>query len=445
MDGLILGVLDTSGRIAAPGIAARARSLTLDAARFKHSGAILEDADLGKLLARALDAGGRYCLAQAHGHVLAEEWHPEGATERDALAVLHEWFSGRGAVAAARHRPDGSPEGSCWLVDLGRWEEAGRPDLSAAALPDFPLAFYRGAVHLRPEDPAAAAELGRFFVAGAAGGGKGDGGALDPAARRYLTGLRELVASLPRGVFVWNIEPYTDIEAPPAAFRGPLSALYTVAAGLKPNRLLETHGFAASTRVVVFDYSAPGLRYRQLLAEEWDGRDYPSFLRRLFARLPPGEAHYCLWQGQTPESLDWEAVAMRWREEVDAWGGESALARHWERYRRLDHRYLQVNLLGERGALLAELGDHPVAAIWWSNAFFSLVSNWLHPAAARREIYRSFLAELALRAPRLWLYGASSDNAAVHQVQAAEYERWFAEHGGDELAPGRLGGLEMRF
>jgi hypothetical protein len=443
MDGLILGVLDTSQRIVAPGIAARTRSWTLDAARFKHAGEIVEDADLGFLLARARGAGGRYCLVQAYGHVLAEQWHHEGAVEQDGLSVLRQWFPGRCAVAAARHRPDGSPEGSCWMVDLRRWEEAGRPDLATAALPDFPAAFYRGALHLRPEEPAAAAELAGWLAAGGENGGAGEG--LDPSARSYLRGLRELVANLPRGVFVWNIEPYTDVDALPPGFRGPLSALYTVAAGLKPNRLLETHGFTAATRVVVFDYSAPGLRYRRLLAEEWDGRDYPSFLRRLFARLPPGEAYYCLWHGQTPETLDWDVVAKRWRQEVDAWGGENALARHWERYRRLSHRYVQVNLLADRGPLLAELEDDASSAIWWSNAFFSLVSNWLHSAAERRELYRCFLAELAQRAPRLWLYGASSDNVGVNHVQAEGYQRWFREHGGDELAPGRLQGREMRF
>ena len=67
------------------------------------------------------------------------------------------------------------------------------------------------------------------------------------------------------------------------------------------------------------------------------------------------------------------------------------------------------------------------------------------PGVERREIYRSFLAELARRAPRLWLYGASSDNVAVNHVQAAAYASWFADHGGDELAPVRLHHRELLF
>lgn len=451
MEDLRFALLDTSAAIASREVAVRARSLTLDGTRFKRPGPIAEGTSLDGLLRAARAACGSRCLVQSYGHVLAEEWRPEGDRERGALEVLTEWFPASGAMAAGRHRPDGAPEGGCWLVDLERWEDASRPALDAAGnglLADFPPAFYRSAIHLRPEDPAARQALAPFLGAGIARFEPGPGTReLGPAVEGYLAGQRRLLANLPRGVFVWNIEPYTDVESPPEDFAGPLAALYSVAAGFKPNRLLETHGFDASTRVVFFDYSQPGLAFRRLLCKDWDGRDYPRFLARLFRRLPASEAHYCLWEGQTPESLDWDAVARRWRQEVDAWGGAGTLARHWAHYRRLDHRFVEVDLLGDRSALstaLAAARDE-TAAIWWSNAFFSLVSNWFHPAGARRQIYRSFLAELAGAAPGLWLYGASSDNVAVNHVQAAAYQRWFAAHGGDELDPGRLHHCELLF
>ena len=83
--------------------------------------------------------------------------------------------------------------------------------------------------------------------------------------------------------------------------------------------------------------------------------------------------------------------------------------------------------------------------VWWSNAFFSVHSNWHHDAARRRVLYARWIRGLAERAPRLWLYGASSDNASVNGVQAAEYARWQSLHGGDELDPGRLGRVDMRY
>lgn len=452
MERLILGVLDTSPRIADPRLAAKARSLTLDWSRFKYGGPIVEGRDLGGVLAAARSRGARHCLVQAHGHVLAEVWRPPGAPPADALEILARWFPGRGLLAAGRRRADGGLDPACVMVDLDRWETLGRPDLGAPGLEErglpvasFPAELDGAAVHLRPEDPAAAAELTRVLDSGIAGFDPEAPSALDPGARRFLAGIRDLVGGLRRGVFVWNIEPYDDIEAPPEDHREPLAALYSVAAGLKPNRLLETHGFDSRTRVVYCDYSEPGLRFRRLLLERWDGRDYPSFLTRLFRDLPPGEAHYCLWEGATPENLDWEAVEQRWRAELDAWGGESVLARHWDRYRRLPHSFVHGDLLADRGPLLAQIEDKPTAAIWWSNAFFSVMSNWFHTATERREIYRRFLGELAARAPRLLLYGASSDNVAVNGVRAAEYHDWYREAGGDELEPGVLQRCALRF
>lgn len=447
MDQMILALHDTSRHIADPRLAAKTRSLTLDWARFKSSGPIVEDADLTRLLGRATEHGRRWCFLQAHGHVLSEIWRSAGTPPGDALAILEAWAPGHDFLTAGRCRSDGRLEQGCLLVDLERWRELGRPRLEHPELPavELPAELDGTRLHLRPEDPAAATELARHLDTGIADFDPERPSALEPAARRFLAGIRHLVGNLRRGVFVWNIEPYTDVETPPEGFRRPLDALYSVAAGFKPNRLLETHGFDARTRVVFCDYSAAGLRFRRLLLEDWDGRDYPSFLRRLFRVLPPAEAHYCLWEGATPETLDWAAVERRWRAELDAWGGKTAVARHWQRYRRLPHRFVHVDLLADRKNLLGELEDLPNAAIWWSNAFFSVISNWFHTAAERRAIYRRFLAELAARAPRLWLYGASCENVAVNAVRAGEYARWYEQAGGDELVPGKLHRCELRF
>jgi hypothetical protein len=419
----------------------------VDASRFGYSGPILEDEDLGALLARAHERGYRRCLVQSYGHVLNEVWTSDGGGGDGGFDPLERWLPGRGLAAAGRLLPDGTPDPGFLLVDLERWHGLGRPDLLSPGEPVAPLpAAAEGAgAHLRPEDPAAAAALRRYLDEGLAGFDPEAPSPFDPAARGFLERVRRLTTSLRRGVFVWNLESYADVEDPPPGFRGPLDCLYSVAAGLKPNRILETHGFDTRTRVVFFDYSEPGLRFRRLLLETWDGRDYPSFVRRLFTSLPPEEAFYLLWEGTTPETVDWDRMEARWRQELDAWGGASVLARHWTRYRGLRHELVHCDLLAERGPLLARLEDRPSAAIWWSNAFFSFVSNWAHPAPERREIYRGFLDELAERAPGLFLYGASSDNVAVNGVRAAPYRDWYRRHGGDELEPGKLHRRELRF
>ena len=73
---------------------------------------------------------------------------------------------------------------------------------------------------------------------------------------RFLNVIKTQAENARRGVFLWNIESYEDIEAPSDGFQGPVASLYSVAAGFKPNRILETHGFDANSRVVFFDYSS---------------------------------------------------------------------------------------------------------------------------------------------------------------------------------------------
>ena len=189
--------------------------------------------------------------------------------------------------------------------------------------------------------------------------------------------------------------------------------------------------------MVYVDYSVAGLEFRRLLREHWDGDDYPAFLPFLFRRLPPSEASYCLWNDATPETLDWAEVDRRWRDELAAWGGAAILREHWRLYRGLAHEYVHCDLTRDPRPLWPHVRDEAEAACWWSNAFFSVPGNWAWIAAQRERRYRAFVSGLAEIAPRLWLFGASSNNAAVNGLRAAEYLRWYAAAAGDELVPGR--------
>ena len=107
-------------------------------------------------------------------------------------------------------------------------------------------------------------------------------GQSDTDQAHFLAGIHQLTGNLRNAIFVWNLESYDDIETPSKAFRPPLSTLYTVSAGFKPNRILQTHGFDANTRMVVFDYSPQGLKFRRLLQEI-----YIQWIEKL-ARKAPG-------------------------------------------------------------------------------------------------------------------------------------------------------------
>jgi hypothetical protein len=264
----------------------------------------------------------------------------------------------------------------------------------------------------------------------------------------FLDNVQRLTSQLRKGIFVWNIESYTDIEKPSEHFSPPLKALYTVSAGFKPNRILQTHGFDDNTRMVVFDYSPQGLEFRRLIHDEWDGVDYPGFLRILFRKIPQGEAFYLLWDGMTPENLDWDLVQQRWQEELQAWGGEEALYNHWQKFKRLNIEYLSCDILTEHDRLLDSINAQDNSLVWWSNAFFSVHSNWFYSTAQRVDYYRQWIGKLASKTPQLLLYGSDCHNVSVNCYPAGQYRDWFERamnEGGDELRPPSLHHHEIRF
>ena len=236
-------------------------------------------------------------------------------------------------------------------------------------------------------------------------------------------------------MFLWNIEAYDDIEWPPPGFHRPVSTLYSVAAGFKPNRILHSHGFDENTRVVYFDYSPNALDVRRCLVEQWDGDDFPDFVRVLFQRFPYPDTFYQLWDHRTSADVDWNDVAEVWQREMDRWGGKAAFRDHWRRYRELEHVYLCCNLLQDPGPLLETMIPESSAVIWWSNAFFTMYGNWFFSWDERQRAYQDWVDQLAACNPQLYLYGSDSTNANVNCIQAAEYRQYYGGEGGDDLQP----------
>lgn len=497
---LVFGLLDRSREFPVPFVASRLRELTIAWSRFKYFGGIIEDVSVDAILAQAQRRTGDYCLIQAHGHILDEVWHPDSGEARDVLTALTLWIRdhdflvtghivvGRGGayglgcrfllVDLKHHRELGCPRfgargAEAQRVSVPRAIAAdgtgverldptgarvsvapGVPGWSfvdaslAAGLPvyEFPAAVTAAAIDLDADNAATLSTLRRVLDPRVRDLDLGvDLGALDRRSVRFLHRVRNLTENLPKGVFVWNLESYADVENPPEGFTPPIRTLYTVAAGFKPNRILETHGFDAKTRMVVFDYSRPGLEFRRLMHEQWDGVDYPDFLRFLFKALSPSDVHYVLWDNATPETVDWSDVEARWQAELAAWGGAQALRAHWHRFRDIRVEYVWCNLLTDPAPLLERVRKEPAAVIWWSNAFFSIHSNWFHTAADRRQRYLNFINALAARAPELYLYGADSNNISVNFVQARAYRDWFRQAGDDELEPARWHRHEIRF
>ena len=268
----------------------------------------------------------------------------------------------------------------CLLVDVRRWDELGRPDIRSPLVDDVGEELDGRCVALGRLSTDERSRLARYM--GKSIGTYDDDRVSwqDPRTGVFLKEVQRQVANAPRGVFLWNLEPHDDVRNLPNGFEPPIYDLYSVAAGFKPNMILESLGFDARTRVVFFDYSARALEVKRLLLEEWDGRDFPAFLPpssgtcRLIPRTTtcgtaPRRRH------STPR-----AAERAWERELEAWGGEREFEEHWSRYRRLRHEFVHCDVLGDVAGLLALVEPERSAVIWWSNAFFTVWGNWLFDA-----------------------------------------------------------------
>jgi len=478
-EGVLYGLLDTSAAIGDPRVAAKCRDLTITWSRYDYHGPVIEGASIDAVLDGALAQPARYCFIQSPGWIIRERWNIEQTATGTFLSALQEWMDRQEAMVAGRIRmaPGAwfgvDPE--CLLVDLARFEACGRPRFgeAEAAERELPVPVVVGANGdvgaLRPSARSATAAPklpGWHFVVASLRQGlqvlslpdvvRGrlvDFVPRSPEARRclrtvldkgveagaaapsdcspeqgaFLESVATQASNARRGVFLVNIESYADIETPPPDFQGPVSTLYTVASGLKPNRILQTHGMGVQTRVVFFDYSERALAVRREMIEKWDGTDLPGFIRHLFSRFPPPDTFYQLWADCTAESMDWEAVEVLWRRDLDRLGGEPEFREHWRRYRRLDHVFVHCDLLTDPGPVFAQMREEPGAVIWFSNAPFTVHSNWRFMIDERKAMYERWIDGLVRRNPGMLLYGSDYANANVNCLSAGRYASLYRE------------------
>lgn len=465
-EALAFGIVDSAATGGDPAVGRKLRDLTISWSRYDYRGRILESGTIEGVLDEAAELGYRWCLVQRTGHIILERWHAgEGRKRLDQC--VSEWISERDFLALGAVAGDEGEgrrlDDQCLLVDVRRWRELGRPAFENAGHArgaarnhvDARLRVPPPVYDIGPElegrrlslgrlSPSERRRLARYLGDGIRSYSEDEAG-LDAGTRAFLKEVQRQVVNASRGIFLWNLEPYDDVRTPPRGFEPPVTTLYCVASGFKPNMILESLGFDAQTRIVFFDCSASALEVKRLLLEEWDGQDFPAFIRFVFRKLPSPAAHYHLWDDLTPDTLERRSAQRAWERELELWGGEHAFEEHWSRYRRIRHDFVRCDLLGDAARLLAQVEPEQNAVIWWSNAFFSVWGNWLLDAAERQRRYERWVDSLAERNPDLFLYGSDFVNSSVNDVRAAEYRNLLRDADCDELVPLAANACEIRF
>lgn len=497
-DRMVLGVLDISGQMPDASVVDKYRDFTISWSRYDYRGEIIEATTVDQILDRAADDGASWCLVLPYGHIVAERWKPEHWQGKDFLSVMQdriqsEAFLVAGTITGDADRWYGFAD-ECLLVNLDLYRQLDRPrfDEDGSEPVEVPLPESRGdsqrPTALVPTAESSVAQPVRFgwhFIAASLRAGfpvvgldeslrgrlldlsaksadrtralsryLGDGIAKhdpqrpDPDLSEEQVAFLNLVQPQTRGarngVFLWNIEAYTDIETPREDFQSPLDSVYCVAAGFKPNRILQTHGWDASTRVVFYDYSPNALAIRKYMVEHWDGADFPAFVRHLFQEFPHPQTFYQLWDGLTPDEVQPQDMERMWQRELERWGGAAAFQDHWQDYVTLPHEYVDCNIMADPQPLLATIRREPNAVLWWSNAFFTVYGNWFCSLEQRKRIYDAWLEGITGRNPDLYLFGSDYNNVNVNATRAGEYWEAYQQAGSDWLVPCRLSKTEMR-
>ena len=502
IDGVVFGLLDISSRIPGARLAERLRNFTISWSRYGYHDVILENDSVDGLLREALSRGYAYCLIQSYGQVIGETWIPKHWEQVDFQTALGQWIDNHdflvtGTILRSRDGWFGLGD-DCLLVNLEHYAALGQPEFGCPLTRAVEVT--RPRVEMEP-DPDKERLHALEYTAETESVIPGHGGwnlietslhnrlsvfnfnkpvdgnrinLYDPSQRKMeafskhlgtelpdysrsdpntelSTGQRQFLDSIDsqvkdsrKGVFLFNLESYEDILEPPAQFSPPLSSLYSVAAGFKPNMMLHSFGFDAATRMVFFDYSTTALEIRKVIVSEWNGEDFPQFVRYLMKNFPPDEVFYQLWADLTPDQIAWDDLQQLWLDEIEKWGGESVFKKHWESYRNLEHEYIHCNLLSQQDKLLESVRKQPDSAIWWSNAFFTIYSNWLHTADERKRIYDNWLERLAGRNPDIYIYGSDYNNINVNHIRLGEYLARYRVECNSHLEPCKLYKHEMR-
>lgn len=240
--------------------------------------------------------------------------------------------------------------------------------------------------------------------------------------RRFLSGMRQNWFACRSSIFLFNTDDIRNTQRVIPSGKN-LDALYSVASGFRPLKLLEMNGFRSSTRVVYFDYSQAALDFRKELHEQFDGLNFVDFLKNRGTRfrfgnyqarpanaeeVPHGEAQFA---EQFHSEPNYDTLNSLWNRTTDAFGGSKAFQRLWQDSRQLPHQFVFTDLFNTPSALTDLLqADHAEhSLVWWSNSFTTESTRTFMPVEHIQRAYKNFEFTIRGRKFSTFVDGFSDD------------------------------------
>ena len=226
-----------------------------------------------------------------------------------------------------------------------------------------------------------------------------------------LNWIQNIVDYAPTCVFLWNTENYLDLKY--VKLNKPVKKLYSVAASFKPNMILHHFGFTNETEVVFYDYSKPALAFKKLLLTQWNGEDYPSFIKWALAKYQFSETGGIETERLTRDEL--------WKREIEFWGSEDIIKDHWVKYKNLKHSFIHVDICENPEKVTNKITNDPNSIIWWSNAFHTVNAQYVRGLQRVKDCYNTWLEQINNKNSNIWILGKDYLDKPVEGNTLEEY------------------------
>jgi hypothetical protein len=165
-------------------------------------------------------------------------------------------------------------------------------------------------------------------------------------------------------VFVFNTGDATvNILKPSQA-----TAFWTTASGFKSFHEWVYRGSLDKVQVNTFDYNPRALDLWRTIYSDWDGRDLYSFIKSRHDDCD-NEDLYC-WGNKFDYETPREASDRQEAMLHDFCGGRDAFISAWDSYRKLDHRYHNINLIEQPTEMASRMDDDRDHYVWINNIFY---------------------------------------------------------------------------
>ena len=154
-----------------------------------------------------------------------------------------------------------------------------------------------------------------------------------------------------------------------------LDNIFCIAGGFFALNFLKLCNFNENTSVIYYDINAKALRFKKWLVENWDGTNYLNTIHHYIRNV---EKFIPIWHGEVTYS---EQDQNEFNQMVKFFGGTEEWLIFWDKYRNLNHEYLEVDLLNNSDPLIYRIKDFGGKNnfTYTSNIFYTEIGLRLYP------------------------------------------------------------------